>query len=79
MRNELTFDVVVIGGGHAGWRCYVNKVRCKYCFVLLLIPSERCLQSSYWRIGEGHLVREIDALDGLMGEVADNQEYNLDY
>ncbi|MBA4750965.1 MAG: tRNA uridine-5-carboxymethylaminomethyl(34) synthesis enzyme MnmG [Sphingopyxis sp.] len=76
MQNEANFDVIVVGGGHAGTEAAAAAARLGARVALIsfdpaLIGTMSC-NPAIGGLGKGHLMREVDALDGWMARAADS-------
>ena len=75
LQKSVQYDVLIVGGGHAGCEAALACARLGFCTLLITSSIERIAVLScnpaIGGVGKGHLVKEIDALGGQMAKVAD--------
>ena len=75
LRTMTDFDIIVVGGGHAGCEAAAVAARMGVRTALITLDPDKTgamsCNPAIGGLGKGHLVREVDALDGLIGRAAD--------
>ena len=81
MKQKTTYDIVIVGGGHAGVEA-ANIAAKKNCSVLMITMDKKAIgrmscNPAIGGLAKGQMVREIDMLGGLMGRLADRSGLQL--
>ena len=75
MNYPIIYDAIVVGGGHAGCEASCALARMGFRVLLMTLDIDRIAQMScnpsIGGIAKGHITKEIDALGGIMGRIAD--------
>ena len=82
MKHNSRFDVIVVGGGHAGIEAAVMSSRLGAKTAIVTFDKKDIgtlsCNPAMGGLGKGHLIKEIDAMGGVIGKASDHQEYSLE-